>query len=62
MSRAEPDFIEIRFDRPYDEQSPGTLIHPNGSLVCSLSRPFSGAALRALGAYRAEAELARVGL
>lgn len=51
-SRAEPNAIELRFDRPYDERSPGTLIHPNGSHVCSLSRAFNGSALRAFDALR----------
>ena len=43
---------EIRHDRSYDEQAPGTLIHPNGSHVCSLSRAFLGAALRVIDRLR----------
>lgn len=39
---------ERRYDRPYDEQSPATIFHPNGSKVCSFHRGFVGAALAAL--------------
>jgi len=37
---------ETRFDRPYDEQHPGHVVHPNGSLIGSLDRQFLGDAAR----------------
>jgi hypothetical protein len=39
-----PLVAERRYDRPYDEQSPGTLFMPDGSKVCSFSRAFLNAA------------------
>lgn len=50
---------ERRFDRPYDEQSPATLLHPNGSAVCSSDRAFVGAALAVMyAAWRKQMGLA----
>ncbi len=37
---------ELRTDRPYDERSPGHVVHPNGSLIGSLDRQFLGGAAR----------------
>ncbi len=42
---------ELRPDREYDEYSAGHVVHPNGSLVGSLSREFLGAATRAVLAH-----------
>lgn len=49
---------ELRFDRPYDEQSPSTLIHPNGSLLCSQDRPFLNVAARLIVESYAERKAA----
>lgn len=38
--------LEYRRERPYDEQSPGHLLMPNGSSVDSQDRPFMVAAAR----------------
>lgn len=38
--------LEYRGDRPYDEQTPGHWILPNGSVAASLDRGFLGAAGR----------------
>lgn len=38
--------FEARPDRPYDERSAATVMHPNRSLVCSFDRAFVAAALR----------------
>lgn len=46
---------EHRGDRPYDEQNPSTLRHPNGSFVASFDRPFLAAATRCLLGLYAEA-------
>jgi hypothetical protein len=46
--RAEPDLIERRLDKPYDDEWPGHLVAPNHTLVDSGDRSFLGAAGRAL--------------
>lgn len=38
--------LEYRSDKPYDEQSVGHLIMPNGSVVGSIDRQFMNAADR----------------
>jgi hypothetical protein len=43
---ADVEWWEHRSDRSYDEQDPGGLKMPNGSLVCSFDREFLGAAAR----------------
>ena len=45
---------EVRYDRPYDERSPGTVLHPNGGLVASGSRWFQAASCRAVLALHDE--------
>ena len=37
-------YFEHRLDRSYDEEDPGQVVHPNGSLVASFDRPFLAAA------------------
>lgn len=48
MNGAELTHLEEsgRWDRSYDEQSPSTILHPNGSRICSYDRPFIAAAMR----------------
>ncbi len=40
--------VEVRFDKPYDEQTPSHIVHWNGSLIASWDRPFLAAATRAV--------------
>lgn len=57
MNDVETLLLEHRYNRPYDEQTPSTLIHPNGTLACSYDRPLLNAMAReVLAAYDAERE------
>lgn len=52
--RAEPDLIERRLDKPYDEKWPGRVIARNETPADSGDRSFLGAAARAVFAMFGE--------